>query len=67
MNIIWYFVGLVVGSIITLILTDLECSRGTLEIDTKYNEDQDMYYVDLGNIDKLPKKRYVKLKIIMKK
>ena len=50
-----------------LVLTELECSRGTLEIDTGYSEDQDMYYVNLGNIDKLPKKRYVKLKIIMKK
>lgn len=67
MNIIWYFIGMAVGSIIMLVLTELECSRGTLEIDTGYSEDQDMYYVNLGNIDKLPKKRYVKLKIIMKK
>ena len=62
-----YFVVGIISSLIMLYLREGKCAHGTLEIDTTYSEDQDMYNVDLGDIDKLPKKDYVKLKITIKK
>ena len=67
MLIISYGVVSIVSSLTMLYLREGKCAHGTLEIDTTYSEDQDMYYVDLGNVDKLPKKDYVKLKITIKK
>lgn len=62
-----YLVVCLISSLTMLYLRERKCAYGTLEIDTTYSEDQDMYNVDLGNIDKLPKKDYIKLKIKIKK
>ena len=56
-------IGVIFGIVIALVLENRNHSYGTIDIDTKSSNDSDKYEVDLGNIDLLPKKRYVSLRI----
>lgn len=63
MYIIGFVVGCVVQTIVCTLMEKKRCTYGTLDIDTKSSDTCDHYDVGLGDIDKLPKKKYIKLKI----
>ena len=60
---IGFSIGCIIQAIVGLIIGRRRCNYGTLDIDTISSDEQDHYDVYLGNIDLLPKKKYVKLQI----
>jgi len=58
-----YIIGVIFGTIATLVIEGRKHSYGTIDIDTKSSNDSDKYEVNLGNIDLLPKKKFVSLRI----
>ena len=60
---IGFSIGCIIQTIVGLIIEHHRCSYGNLDIDTMSSDEKDHYNVYLGNIDLLPKKKYVKLQI----
>ena len=60
---IGFSIGCIIQTIVGLIIEHHRCNYGTLDIDTISSDEKDHYDVYLGNIDLLPKKKYVKLQI----
>jgi len=58
-----YLMGCIVQTIVDILMEKKRCTYGTLAVDTKSSDTCDHYDVCLGDIDKLPKKKYIKLKI----
>lgn len=60
---IGFSIGCIIQAIVGHIIERRKCNYGTLDIDTISSDEKDHYEVYLGNIDLLPKKKYVKLQI----
>lgn len=62
MEFMFFTVGVFVGSIIYAIIQSVSMAHGTLRIDHS-DPEKDIYRLEIGDLDKLNKKRYVELKI----
>lgn len=59
---LWFVVGVSIGSIIASIIFYVRSSSGTLRID-RTNPEKDVYRLEIDDLDKLSKKKHVILKI----
>lgn len=59
---LWFVVGVSIGSIIASIIFYVRSSNGTLRIDCT-NPEKDVYRLEIDDLDKLSKKKHVILKI----
>lgn len=59
---LWLVLGTVVGSLVSSIYFLAQTGYGTLKID-QTNPVKDLYSLELGNLDDLPKKKRIVLKI----
>ena len=55
-------IGCLIGTIVTNIIHHVWFSQGTLKIDHA-NPEKDIYRLEIGDLDRLAKKRYVVVKI----
>ena len=55
-------IGAVVGSIVTIIFHHMFFTSGTLRID-RTDPDKEIYRIELGDLNKLSKKRRITLKV----
>ena len=62
MEFMFFTAGVLVGSIIYAIIRGVSMAHGTLRIDHS-DPEKDVYRLEIGDLDKLNKKRYVELKI----
>lgn len=62
MEFMFFTAGVLVGSIIYAIIQGVSMVHGTLRIDHS-DPEKDVYRLEIGDLDKLNKKRYVELKI----
>lgn len=62
MEVIMLLIGIFTGSLITSIIFFIKSSSGTLKIDHS-NPQKDVYRFEIKDLDKLNKKKYVRLKI----
>jgi hypothetical protein len=62
MAFLWFGLGVVAGSVITLIVTFIRTSFGVIRID-RSNPNKDMYRIDIGEIDDLHKRKRVILRV----
>lgn len=62
MDFIWTFVACLISSVVTIIVCNWRTAYGTLRIDHS-NPEKDVYRIELGDLDKLKKKRRIELKI----
>lgn len=62
MEFMFFTAGVFVGSIIYAIIQGVSMAHGTLRIDHS-DPEKDVYRLEIGDLDKLNKKRYVELKI----
>jgi len=62
MEFMFFTAGVLVGSIIYAIIQGVSMAHGTLRIDHS-DPEKDVYRLEIGDLDKLNKKRYVELKI----
>ena len=62
MEVIMLLIGIFAGSLITSIIFFIKSSSGTLKIDHS-NPQKDVYRFEIKDLDKLNKKKYVRLKI----
>lgn len=62
MEFVFFTAGVLVGSIIYAIIQGVSMAHGTLRIDHS-DPEKDVYRLEIGDLDKLNKKRYVELKI----
>lgn len=62
MDFIWTFVACLISSVVTIIICNRRTAYGTLRIDHS-NPEKDVYRIELGDLDKLKKKRRIELKI----
>ena len=59
----WMFLlGVFIGSLISTVLFHIRTARGVLKID-RFNNDKDIYRLEINNLDELDKKSKVLLKI----
>lgn len=59
---LWLVLGTVVGSLISCIIFYTQSGHGTLKID-RTNPVKELYSLELGSLDDLPKKKRIVLKI----
>lgn len=59
---LWFLLGIIAGIIITCIVYKLRVTHGTLRIDHS-DSAKDVYRFDVGNLDELPRKKHIVLKI----
>lgn len=59
---LWFVIGIVSGVIITSILWWVKTLSGRLKIDHS-NPEKDLYRLEIGDLDKVRKKKYLFLKI----
>ena len=57
-----FCIGIVVGMIMTCILRRILSASGELKIDRSHPE-KDLYKLEIDNLDVIPKKRYVILRV----
>ena len=57
-----HLLGIIVGSVVVSIWYCIHTSFGTLKID-RSNPEKDVYRLAIDDLDKLSKKRYVRLKV----
>ena len=62
MEVIMLLIGIFAGSLITSIIFFIKSSSGTLKIDHS-NPQKDVYRFEIKDLDRLNKKKYVRLKI----
>lgn len=62
MEFMFFTAGVFVGSIVYAIIQGVSIAHGTLRIDHS-DPEKDVYRLEIGDLDKLNKKRYVELKI----
>lgn len=62
MEFMFFTAGVLIGSIIYAIIQGVSMAHGTLRIDHS-DPEKDVYRLEIGDLDKLNKKRYVELKI----
>ena len=62
MEVIMLLIGIFTGSLITSIIFFIKSSSGTLKIDHS-DPQKDVYRFEIKDLDKLNKKKYVRLKI----
>lgn len=62
MEVIMLLIGIFSGSLITSIIFVIKSSSGTLKIDHS-NPQKDVYRFEIKDLDRLNKKKYVRLKI----
>lgn len=62
MEVIMLLIGIFSGSLITSIIFFIKSSSGTLKIDHS-NPQKDVYRFEIKDLDRLNKKKYVRLKI----
>lgn len=62
MEVIMLLIGIFAGSLITSIIFFIKSSSGTLKID-RSNPQKDVYRFEIKDLDRLNKKKYVRLKI----
>ena len=62
MAILWFGLGVLVGSIVTGVIICIRSGYGALRID-RSNPDKDVYRLDINEIDNLHKKKRVWLKV----
>lgn len=62
MEFMFFTAGVLVGSIIYAIIQGVSMTHGTLRIDHS-DPEKDVYRLEIGDLDKLNKKRYIELKI----
>lgn len=62
MEFMFFTAGVLVGSIIYAIIQGVSMAHGTLRIDHS-DPEKDVYRLEIGDLDKLNKKRYIELKI----
>ena len=62
MYLLWSVVGILIGSIISILICHAHSSSGTLRIDHT-NPEKDVYRIEIDDLDKLSKKKRIILKV----
>ena len=62
MEILSYIIGALVGSIVTIIFQRAFTKVGTIKID-RTNPAKDVYRLEVDDLDSLPRKKYILLKV----
>lgn len=60
--ILWFLLGVLCGAVVTIIIHFCSTTYGCLHIDYT-NPDKDVYRFDVGDLDKLSKKKRIIVKI----